>query len=140
MQASVVWKEGMQFEAVADSGHTVILDAAPAVGGADSGSRPMELIAMGLGGCTAMDVISILRKKRQDVTSFEVQVNAQQAQEHPHVFTAIEIVYLIRGRNVDPAAVERAMQLSEERYCPAQAMLRVAAPITSRYEIVNEAA
>jgi putative redox protein len=129
----------MEFEGTADSGHTLTLDAAPEVGGADKGFRPMELMAISLAGCTAMDVISILRKKRQEVTGFEVKVNAERATEHPHVFTAMEVTYVVRGRNIDPAAVERAIQLSEEKYCPAQAMLRKAAPITLKYEIVEEA-
>ena len=135
----MTWRGGMEFEGTADSGHTLTLDAAPEVGGADKGFRPMELMAISLAGCTAMDVISILRKKRQEVTGFEVKVNAERATEHPHVFTAMEVTYVVRGRNIDPAAVERAIQLSEEKYCPAQAMLRKAAPITLKYEIVEEA-
>jgi putative redox protein len=138
MKAQVTWKGGMEFEGVADSGHTLVLDAAPEVGGGDKGFRPMELMAISLAGCTAMDVISILRKKRQEVTSFEVKVDAPRASEHPHVFTAMEITYVLRGRGIDPAAVERAMQLSEDRYCPAQAMLRKAAPLALKYEIIEE--
>lgn len=139
MQAQVTWRGGMEFEGTADSGHTLTLDAAPEVGGANKGFRPMELMAISLAGCTAMDVISILRKKRQEVTGFEVKVNARQAAEHPHVFTAMEVTYVVHGRNIEPAAVERAIQLSEEKYCPAQAMLRKAASITLKYEIVEEA-
>ncbi len=129
----------MKFEAIADSGHPIVLDAAADVGGANAGSRPMELMAMSLAGCTAMDVISILRKKRQEITSFEVKVDAERATQHPHVFTAIEITYVLRGKGIDPASVERAMQLSEEKYCPAQAMLRAVAPIALKYEIIEEA-
>ncbi|MCS6827675.1 MAG: OsmC family protein [Caldilinea sp.] len=139
MQAKVTWRENMEFEGTADSGHTLTLDAAPEVGGANKGFRPMELMALSLAGCTAMDVISILRKKRQEVTGFEVQVHAERAKEHPHVFTDIEVTYVVRGRNIDPAAVERAIQLSEEKYCPAQAMLRKAASIVLKYEIIEEA-
>ncbi|WP_298981300.1 OsmC family protein [Caldilinea sp.] len=139
MQAKVTWRGDMEFEGTADSGHTLTLDAAPEVGGANKGFRPMELMALSLAGCTAMDVISILRKKRQEVTGFEVQVHAERAKEHPHVFTDIQVTYVVRGRNIDPAAVERAIQLSEEKYCPAQAMLRKAAPIALKYEIVEEA-
>lgn len=139
MNAKVTWQGGMQFEATADSGHTVVLDAAPEVGGANNGFRPMELMAMSLAGCTAMDVISILRKKRQEITSFEVKVLAPRASEHPHVFTEMEITYVLRGKGIDPVAVERAMQLSEEKYCPAQSMLRKAAPISLKYEIIEEA-
>ena len=139
MKAQVTWQGGMKFEAIADSGHPIVLDAAPDVGGSDQGSRPMELIAMGLAGCTAMDVVSILRKKRQEITSFEVKVDAERATQHPHVFTAIEITYILRGKGIDAASVERAMQLSEEKYCPAQAMLRAVAPISLKYEIIEEA-
>jgi putative redox protein len=139
MNAKVTWQGGMQFEGTADSGHTLVLDAAPEVGGANNGFRPMELMALSLAGCTAMDVISILRKKRQEVSSFEVKVDASRAGEHPHVFTAMAVTYVLRGKGIDPAAVERAIKLSEEKYCPAQAMLRQAAPITLTYEIVEEA-
>lgn len=139
MKAQVTWKGGMEFEGASDSGHTLVLDAAAEVGGADKGFRPMELMAISLAGCTAMDVISILRKKRQEVASFEVKVEAPRASEHPHVFTEMEITYVLRGKGIDPAAVERAMKLSEDRYCPAQAMLRKAAPITLKYEIIEEA-
>lgn len=139
MKAKVTWQGGMQFEGTADSGHTLVLDAAPEVGGANNGFRPMELMALSLAGCTAMDVISILRKKRQEVSGFEVKVDASRAGEHPHVFTAMTVTYVLRGKGIDPAAVGRAIQLSEEKYCPAQAMLRQAAPITLKYEIVEEA-
>lgn len=138
MKAQVTWQGGMQFEGAAESGHTLILDAAPEVGGANLGFRPMELMAISLAGCTAMDVISILRKKRQEITGFEVKVDAPRASEHPHVFTTMEITYVLRGKGIDPAAVKRAMQLSEDKYCPAQAMLRKAAPISLKYEIVEE--
>ena len=138
MQASVVWSKGMSFTGTADSGHTVAIGTDPGVGGDDDGLRPMELMAISLAGCTAMDVISILRKKRQEVTGFEVRVEGPRAKDHPHVFTEIEVTYVLRGRGIDPAAVERAMQLSEEKYCPAQAMLRNAAPIALKYEIVEE--
>ncbi len=136
MQASVQWKGGMSFTGNADSGFTVALGADPKVGGADDGFRPIELTAVSLAGCTAMDVISILNKKRQPVTGFEVQVNATQATEHPHVFTHIRIHYIVRGDGVDPAAVERAMRLSAEKYCPVQAMLGKVAPIELSYEVV----
>lgn len=138
MKAQVTWNGGMQFEGTADSGHKLILDSSPDVGGNDSGFRPMELLAISLAGCTAMDVISILRKKRQGVTAFEVKVDAQRANDHPHVFTEMKVTYVLRGRGIDPAAVARAIQLSEEKYCPAQAMLRQAAPITLAYEIIEE--
>lgn len=136
MDAKVIWKEGMSFTGSADSGFLVPLDARPEAGGEGQGLQPMELFAIGLAGCTAMDVVSILKKKRQDVSALDVSVHVDRAQEHPRVFTRIEIVYRITGSAVDPAAVERAIQLSAEKYCPAQAMLSKSAPITSRYEII----
>jgi putative redox protein len=139
MKATVTLEQGMAFTGTANIGYTIQMDASPSVGGDDSGFRPMELLLIGLGGCTAMDVISILRKKRQDITSFEVKLDADQAGEHPRVFTDITITYLIRGRNVNSKAVARAIELSETRYCPAQAMLVQAANITHAFEITEEA-
>jgi putative redox protein len=138
MNAQVTWQDGMQFTAVADSGHEIILDADPGVGGANLGARPLELMLLSLAGCTGMDVISILRKKRQAVTGFQVRTHAERATGHPRVFTGITIEYLITGHNIDPQAVERAIELSETRYCPAQAMLSQAMPINHTYQIVAE--
>ena len=138
MNVSVDWQGEMKFIATSDSGHKITLDADARVGGHDEGARPLELMALSLAGCTAMDVISILKKKRQDVTDFRVEVHTEQATNHPKVFTSIHIKYTLHGHNVDPKAVERAMELSETRYCPAQAMLSVVAPTTLSYEI-NEA-
>jgi putative redox protein len=128
----------MRFLGTADSHHQVVLDADAAVGGADSGFRPMELMAVSLAGCTAMDVISILAKKRQEITSFEVKVDARRAEQHPKVFTDIDIRYIVRGRTIDPAAVQRAIDLSAEKYCPAQAMLGKVAPLHLSFEIIEE--
>jgi putative redox protein len=139
MEASVLWSKGMSFTGTADSGFSVALGTDPAVGGDNDGLRPMELIAIGLAGCTAMDVISILRKKRQDVTGFEVKVTGERAAEHPKVFTAFNIHYIVRGRGLAAAALERAMELSRDTYCPAQAMFAKVAPITLSYEIIEEA-
>ena len=136
MDAKVTWHDGLHFTGVADSQHEIILDGNPSVGGTDLGARPLELVLMSLAGCTAMDVISILRKKRQDVTNFEVKVHADQADSHPHVFTAVTVEYIVTGHNIDPKAVERAIELSENVYCPAQAMLVKATPITHTYQII----
>jgi len=138
MQAKVNWREGMSFIGTADSGFQIQLDAKKEVGGEGKGFIPMELMAVSLAGCTAMDVISILRKKRQDVTDFEVRVNASRADEHPKVFTRATIDYLVTGHNVDEDAVVRAIQLTAERYCPAQAMLGKVFPIDLRYQIFEE--
>jgi putative redox protein len=125
----------MSFTGSADTGFNVPLGAHPSVGGANDGFRPLELMAVSLAGCTAMDVISIIQKKKQDVTAFEVQVHAEQQSEHPHVYTKAVITYLITGHNVDEAAVLRAIELSATKYCPAQSMLAKAFPMELVYEI-----
>lgn len=126
---------GMRFDAVGLDGITVMLDSSPEHGGTEAGLRPMELLLIGLGGCTAMDVISILRKKRQDVTSYHVEVSGTQQKEYPRVFTEIAIRHIFTGNNLSPEAVERSIELSESKYCPAYAMLSKAASISSSYEI-----
>jgi putative redox protein len=138
MNANVVWRGNMAFAGVSDSGFPVPLDADADVGGTNSGARPMELIALGLAGCTAMDVISILRKKRQEVTRFEVRVEALRAEEHPKVFTSAVIKYVVSGRNIDEASVLRAIELSTTRYCPAQAMLGQVFPMELHYEVYED--
>ena len=135
MQAKVIWSRRLSFVGAAETGFQVPLGASPSVGGDDDGFRPMELIALGVIGCTAMDVISILQKKRQEVTAFEVHLDAAQASEHPRVFTEMKIHYRIVGRGIDEAAVQRAIELSETKYCPAQAMFASILPIELSYEI-----
>lgn len=135
MDAKVTWSTGMSFTGTADTGFSLPLGADPGVGGANDGFRPLELMAVSLAGCTAMDVISIIRKKRQDVTSFEVRVHADQQGEHPHIFTRAVITYVIDGHAIDEAAVLRAIELSATRYCPAQSMLAKAFPMELVYEI-----
>lgn len=136
MKASVTLDRGMTFSGNAGD-FSVKMDAGPAVGGDDSGFRPMQLLLIGLGGCTGMDVLSILRKKRQDVTGFEVELDARQAEEHPRVFTHINISYIIRGRGIRSGAVERAIELSETKYCPAQAMLVKSVSIEHTFKIIE---
>ena len=135
MKATVKWQKRLTFTGTADSDFSVPLGGRPNAGGDNDGFRPMELIAIGLAGCTAMDTISILQKKRQDLTDFEVNVHAERAEEHPRVFTHIKIVYQITGHAVDEGAVLRAIKLSAERYCPAQGMLSQVVPIDLEYQI-----
>ncbi|NPV66680.1 MAG: OsmC family protein [Anaerolineae bacterium] len=137
--AKVVWKGDMTFEGLGSTwpGGIIPLDAEEAVGGHDRGFRPLELLLVALAGCTAMDVISILRKKQQAVTAFEVEVEGIQVEEHPRYFGTINVVYRVTGYNVDEKAVARAIELSETKYCGASAMLREKARITSRYEILE---
>lgn len=123
MYVSVVWHQGLTFTGTADTGFIVPLGAEVEVGGANDGLRPMELMALSLAGCTAMDVVSILRKKRQDLTGFEARVRAERADEHPRVFTSAVIEYEVTGHGVQESAVRRAIELSAVRYCPAQGML-----------------
>ena len=137
MDAKVTWKGKMSFTGTADTGFTLPLDAEPAVGGDNDGFRPLELMAISLAGCTAMDVISILQKKRQEVTGFEVKVHAERTDEFPKVFTHLMVEYNVTGHNVDPAAVERSIELSSTKYCPAQAMLAKAVTIEHKYTIVE---
>jgi putative redox protein len=138
MNAKVIWNQAMSFTGSADSGFEVPLDADPGAGGNDNGFRPLELLAISLAGCTGMDVISILRKKRQDVTAFDVRVTTEQQAEHPHVFTLAKIFYVVSGHHVDEAAVLRAIELSALKYCPAQAMLSRAFPMEMFYEIYED--
>lgn len=135
MDANVTWQEGMSFTGTADSGFQVRLGADPKVGGANDGFRPLELMAVSLAGCTAMDVISLLRKKQQVVTGFEVRVHADRAADHPKVFTHITVLYRLTGHNLDEAALRRAIELTATKYCPAQAMLGKVVPMELKYQI-----
>ena len=135
MDAKVTWDHGMSFAGTSESGFIVPLGTVPAVGGENDGFKPMELMAISLAGCTAMDVISILRKKRQEISAYEVSVHADQAETHPNVFTKSAITYDITGKSIDEKAVRRAMQLSADRYCPAQGMLDKVMLIGLFYEI-----
>jgi putative redox protein len=135
MKATATWDHGLSFAGTADSGFSVNMGSSVAAGGDDDGFRPMELILTGLVGCTGMDVISILKKKRQHVTNFEVTAEADTADSYPKVFTRIHIHYVLTGKVLDRKAVERAIELSETRYCPVHAMLSQVAEIQLTYEI-----
>ena len=138
MESKVVWKGGMAFTGTSDSGYLLPLDARKKAGGQEMGFQPMQLFAIGLVGCTAMDVISILQKKRQEVTAFEVSAAIDRAEDHPRVFTKILIEYKVTGKDLDRSAVERAVELSETRYCPGQAMMDKVADISHKI-IIKEA-
>lgn len=137
MEASVKLHAGMHFTGTADSGFIAHMGSSPKVGGANDGFRPMELLAVSLCGCTGMDVISILRKMRQDVTDFEVRFHGERTEEHPKVFTEITLEYMIAGRNLDVEKVERAIELSAVRYCPVQAMLQPTVKINHTYVLID---
>jgi putative redox protein len=135
MKALINWEGGMKFTGRGESGFAVPMDADPVVGGGEGGTRPMELIALGLIGCQGMDVISVLQKKKQDVTRFEVKFSGPRSPEHPKVFTSAVVTFVITGRHVEEAAVVRSIELAATKYCPAQAMLEQAFPIELQYEI-----
>jgi putative redox protein len=138
MKARVKYVDGMMFVGESGSGHAVVMDGAPEYGGRNLGIRPMEMLLIGLGGCTAFDVVQILRKGREDVTDCEVDVTAERAETDPKVFTKIHIDYKVTGRNLAPAKVERAIQLSKEKYCSASIMLGAVATITHAWTAVEE--
>lgn len=133
MSVTAKWSTGLLFEGASASGQQVQLAGDP-----QTGFKPLELMLVSLAGCTGMDVISILEKKRQNVTHFSVEVSGERQEDHPRVYTSIHIKYIVAGVALDPAAVERAVELSETKYCPAQAMLSKAAKITHEIEIINE--
>ncbi|NQS91415.1 MAG: OsmC family protein, partial [Chloroflexi bacterium] len=135
MNAKVEWKGKLTFTGTADSGFEVPLDSYPEVGGDDDGFRPMELMALSLAGCTAMDVISILQKKRQEVADYQVKVETERANQHPKVFTKAVIEYHVAGKEISESALTRAMELSADSYCPAQAMLGKIIPLGLKYFI-----
>ena len=138
MGAKVTWNKKMSFTGQAGSGFSLPIDTSVEQGGENGGFRPMELLLVGLGGCTAMDVISILEKKRQKVTRFEVNVDGVRANDHPRVYTDITLEYVLAGENLDPAAIQRAVELSETKYCSANAMLSKTAKITTKITILPE--
>ena len=136
--SKVVLRDDLMFTGYSSNGHSIPLDAAKTAGGHDAGVSPMELLLTALGGCTGMDVISILRKKQQDITAFEVQVDGVRADEHPRVYTEIWVKFVVTGRGVDAKAVERAIELSRDKYCGAAATLRHTAQIHYDY-VIQEA-
>ncbi|GGC79595.1 OsmC family protein [Undibacterium terreum] len=140
MEATVRWTgtSGMTFLAETGSGHIVTMDGAPDGGGRDLAPRPMEMVLVGTGGCTAYDVVLILRKGKQDVRGCDVKLTAERAATEPKVFTKINFHFTVRGRNLKPSQVERAIKLSHEKYCSASIMLEKTAEMTHSFEIVED--
>lgn len=135
MKARISLTEGMTFVAESGSGHAIVVDASPDVGGRDLGPRPMELVLMGTGACSAIDVVHILRKARQAVRGCVVELDSDRAAEDPKVFTRIHFHFVVTGSGLAPAQVERAIRLSQEKYCSATAMMAKTAEVTSDFEI-----
>lgn len=138
MKVRVKSVEGMTLVGESGSGHAVVMDAAPEVGGRDLGPRPMEMLLLGLGGCTAVDVLHILRKSRQAVRDCTIEIDATRAETDPKVFTHIELRYIVSGRGLDRAKVERAVDLSAKTYCSASAILAKTAEISHRIELIED--
>jgi putative redox protein len=137
MKCRVKWLDHMTFVGESGSGHAVVMDGAPEHGGRDMGVRPMEMLLLGLGGCTAFDVLSILKKSRQNVIDCEVRIDSDRAEEVPKVFTRIHVHFVVSGQNLDPAKVEKAVKLSADKYCSASLMLGKAAKISHDFEVVE---
>ncbi len=138
MQTTVQWIDNVAFEAKSESGHSVIMDGAEAYGGQNRGPRPMELILMGLGGCASFDIVTILKKSRQDVTDVVCQLQAERADSVPAVFTKIHLHFVVTGRGVKDKQVAKAVELSAEKYCSASKMLSDGGVvITHDYEIIE---
>ena len=140
MKARVKWVENVTFVAESGSGHALVLDGAPEAGGRNLGMRPMELLLLGLGGCTAFDVVHILRRGREPVSDCVVEVEAERAATDPKVFTRIHLHYIVTGRGLAEAKVERAVKLSAEKYCSASIMLAKTAEITHDWQVIDESA
>lgn len=141
MDCKVRWMgndAGMSFVAESGSGHALVMDGAPEAGGRNLGPRPMELLLAGAGGCTAFDVVMILKKGRHAVSSCEVSLNAERAESDPKVFTRIHLHYLVKGKQLKPEAVSRAIALSKEKYCSATIMLAQTAEITADFEVIED--
>lgn len=139
MKAKVTWLNGRAFVGESGSGHSVVMDGAPEAGGRNIGFRPMEMMLLGLGGCTAFDVVMILEKSREKVTGCEVSLEAERAVEDPKVFTKVKLIYTFSGTNLKPAAVERAVKLSSEKYCSASKMFEKTATLEHEWKIVEKA-
>ena len=139
MKARVKWVEDVCFMGETESGHAVIMDASPEVGGRNLGMRPMEMLLVGMGGCSSIDVVTILKKSRQPITDCVAEISAERADDIPKVFTKIHVHFVVTGKGLNPAQVERAVNLSAEKYCSASIMLGKAAQMSRDFEIVESA-
>ena len=135
MQVKIKWIDGVSFVGESETGHAVVLDGAPENGGRNIGMRPMEMLLIGMGACTAFDVVTILKKARQPIVDCAAEINAERAEEIPKVFTTIHVHFIITGNNLNQTQVERAVKLSAEKYCSASIMLSKSVVITHDFEI-----
>lgn len=137
MKARVKWVEQVDFLGETESNHAVLMDGAPTAGGRNLGPRPMEMLLLGAGGCTSFDVISILKKSRQAVTDCYVELDAERAETDPKVFTKIHMHFVVKGKDIKPEIVEKAIKLSAEKYCSASIMLGATAVVTHDFEVIQ---
>ena len=137
MNISVNWVDGLLMVGKSDSGHTITMDGPPESGGENLGVRPMEMLLLGVAGCTMIDVVTTLKKMRQDLSHLETKINAERATDHPKVFTDIHIQFILEGQNLDEKKVDKAITLSAEKYCSASIMLGETATITHDFEVVE---
>jgi len=137
MEVKVKYIDGLQFVGETESGHAVVMDGEQEYGGNNTAVRPTELLLVGLGGCSGMDVVSVLKKKKQDIRGLEIHIKGKRAEEHPKKFTAIDIEFVVTGRSISEEAVKRAVNLSMEKYCSVKATIEGCATITFSYRIVE---
>lgn len=137
MATVVKWQGGMAFKGTTESGHDVLMDAAPEVGGENKGARPMEMVLLGLGGCTSIDVMMMLQKSQQDVTDCEVEIESERSDSIPKVFTKIHVHFKVSGHGLNPKKVERAVNLSAEKYCSVSKMLEHSVEMSHDFEIIE---
>ena len=137
MNISVEWIDGMLMVGKSDSGHAIVMDGPPEIGGENLGVRPMEMLLLGMTGCTMIDVVSTLKKMREDVVDCQTQVSADRSEEYPKVFTNIHVHFVLRGKQLNPLKVDKAIKLSAEKYCSASIMIGKTAIITHDYEIIE---
>jgi putative redox protein len=138
MKAKVVYVKGLQFVGESETGHAIVMDGNREFGGEDTGPRPMELLLLGLGGCTGMDVVSILKKKKQELEGLEIVIEGKKAEEHPKRFTDITIEFRLKGKNLSEEAVKRAVELSMEKYCSVKATLEEKTNVSFKYSIISD--
>ncbi len=137
LSAKVKWVEGLQFVGESGTGHAIVMDGDREVGGNNTGIRPMELLLIGLGGCSGMDVASILQKKRQQVMGIDINVKGEKADSYPKKFTEIDIEFIVSGKDLEEEAVKKAIELSMQKYCSVKATLEGSAKINFSYKIIN---
>lgn len=137
-RATVNYVRGLQFVGSASSGHAIVMDADTEVGGDNTAPRPMDLLLIGIGGCSGMNVVSILNKKKQHITGLEIGIKGEQASTHPKKYTDIVLEFIIKGKNISEEAVKRSIELSMNKYCPVKASLEGSAKVSFSYTIIQE--